>query len=455
SKSMRSVGTPGYSESCSINEESLLLMMKHSGYTVIQENGQRKFGGPPPGWEGPPPPRGCEVFVGKIPRDIFEDQLVPLFELVGKIYEFRLMMEYSGQNRGYAFVTYANREAAQRAIQMLDNFEIQSGKFIGVCVSLDNCRLFIGSIPRDKSKNDVLAEMKKLTDDVVDVIMYPTSTDKSKNRGFAFVEYKSHKAAAMARRKLAPGHFSLWGNAIQVDWAEPEKNVDEDVMQQVKVLYVRNLMSTTTEETLRHEFSQFKPGCVERVKKLTDYAFVHYRSREEALTALRLMNGTQVDGATVEVLLAKPSRVREAATAEGKSVSKILTLEISVPPTWPQNIQLLQQRSVLLCVSPDLQERSVIPLRPGITLYPTSVLSVKQSQINSAVGLLEFYCYKHFLSPPQYHLFSTHGLDGQLLLLYKVVITATQRTYTPDRLCVLLEDAKEVAAQTVLWTLGL
>lgn len=64
---------------------------------------------PAPGWEGPPPPRGCEVFVGKIPRDIFEDQLVPLFELVGKIYEFRLMMEYSGQNRGYAFVTYANR----------------------------------------------------------------------------------------------------------------------------------------------------------------------------------------------------------------------------------------------------------------------------------------------------------------------------------------------------------
>ncbi|XP_008323282.1 putative RNA-binding protein 46 isoform X2 [Cynoglossus semilaevis] len=459
-------------ESCSINEESLLLMMKHSGYTVIQENGQRKFGGPPPGWEGPPPPRGCEVFVGKIPRDIFEDQLVPLFELVGKIYEFRLMMEYSGQNRGYAFVTYANREAAQRAIQMLDNFEIQSGKFIGVCVSLDNCRLFIGSIPRDKSKNDVLAEMKKLTDDVVDVIMYPTSTDKSKNRGFAFVEYKSHKAAAMARRKLAPGHFSLWGNAIQVDWAEPEKNVDEDVMQQV-----RNLMSTTTEETLRHEFSQFKPGCVERVKKLTDYAFVHYRSREEALTALRLMNGTQVDGATVEVLLAKPSRVREAATAEGKSVSKATDRNTGGGRRGGNEVSHRKQEGIVgpgesrssplrspslppglrSSLHPregvDLQERSVIPLRPGITLYPTSVLSVKQSQINSAVGLLEFYCYKHFLSPPQYHLFSTHGLDGQLLLLYKVVITATQRTYTPDRLCVLLEDAKEVAAQTVLWTL--
>lgn len=63
----------------------------------------------PADWEGPPPPRGCEVFVGKIPRDMYEDELVPLFDKAGKIYEFRLMMEFSGANRGYAFVTYTKR----------------------------------------------------------------------------------------------------------------------------------------------------------------------------------------------------------------------------------------------------------------------------------------------------------------------------------------------------------
>lgn len=47
--------------------------------------------------------------------------------------------------------------------------------------------------------------MKKVTDGVVDVIVYPSAADKSKNRGFAFVEYESHRAAAMARRKLLPG----------------------------------------------------------------------------------------------------------------------------------------------------------------------------------------------------------------------------------------------------------
>lgn len=45
----------------------------------------------------------------------------------------------------------------------------------------------------------------QVTDGVVDAIVYPSTTDKNKNRGFAFVEYESHKAAAMARRKLIPG----------------------------------------------------------------------------------------------------------------------------------------------------------------------------------------------------------------------------------------------------------
>lgn len=103
------------------------------------------------------------MFVGKIPRDMYEDELVPVFERAGRIYEFRLMMEFSGENRGYAFVMYTTREAAQRAIHLLDNYEIRPGKFIGVCVSLDNCRLFIGSIPKDKNKDEIQEEMMKVS----------------------------------------------------------------------------------------------------------------------------------------------------------------------------------------------------------------------------------------------------------------------------------------------------
>lgn len=48
----------------------------------LQENGQRKYGGPPPGWDAAPPERGCEIFIGKLPRDLFEDELIPLCEKV-------------------------------------------------------------------------------------------------------------------------------------------------------------------------------------------------------------------------------------------------------------------------------------------------------------------------------------------------------------------------------------
>ena len=84
-----------------------------------------------------------------------------------------------------------------------------------------------------------MEEMKKVTDGVIDVIVYPNAADKTRNRGFAFVEYESHRAAAMARRKLLPGRIQLWNHQIAVDWAEPEQEVDDDIMSRVFLCVVR------------------------------------------------------------------------------------------------------------------------------------------------------------------------------------------------------------------------
>ncbi|XP_045069843.1 RNA-binding protein 47 isoform X5 [Coregonus clupeaformis] len=287
------------------NEAALVSLMERTGYSMVQENGQRKYG-PPPGWDSASPPRGCEIFVGKIPRDVYEDELVPVFESVGQIYEMRLMMDFDGKNRGYAFVMYTQKHQAKRAVRELNNYEVRPGRLLGVCCSVDNCRLFIGGIPKTKKREEILEEVSKVTEGVLDVIVYASAADKMKNRGFAFVEYESHRAAAMARRKLMPGRIQLWGHQIAVDWAEPEIDVDEDVMETVKILYVRNLMMETSEETLRQVFGQWNQGCVERVKKIRDYAFVHFSSRDDAVVAMDHLNGTEVEGSCIEVTLAKP-----------------------------------------------------------------------------------------------------------------------------------------------------
>ena len=92
--------------------------MERTGYSIVQQNGQRRYG-PPPDWEGQTPTRGCEVFVGKIPRDCFGGDLVPVLEKAGKIYELRLMIDYNGQNRGYAFVVYCSPAEAKECVRQI------------------------------------------------------------------------------------------------------------------------------------------------------------------------------------------------------------------------------------------------------------------------------------------------------------------------------------------------
>jgi RNA recognition motif-containing protein len=51
---------------------------------------------------------------------LFEDELVPLFEKAGPIWDLRLMMDpLSGLNRGYAFVTFCTKEAASEAVNLV------------------------------------------------------------------------------------------------------------------------------------------------------------------------------------------------------------------------------------------------------------------------------------------------------------------------------------------------
>ncbi|KAF7704574.1 synaptotagmin binding, cytoplasmic RNA interacting protein, like isoform X4 [Silurus meridionalis] len=289
------------------DETKIKALLEKTGYTLDVTTGQRKYGGPPPEstHSGAQPTVGTEIFVGKIPRDLFEDELVPLFEKAGPIWDLRLMMDpLSGLNRGYAFVTFCTKEAAQEAVKLCNNSEIRPGKHIGVCISVANNRLFVGSIPKSKTKEQIVEEFAKVTEGLNDVILYHQPDDKKKNRGFCFLEYEDHKTAAQARRRLMSGKVKVWGNVVTVEWADPIEDPDPEVMAKVKVLFVRNLASTVSEELLEKTFSQF--GKLERVKKLKDYAFIHFEDRDGAVKALSEMNGKDLEGEQIEIVFAKP-----------------------------------------------------------------------------------------------------------------------------------------------------
>uniref|UniRef100_A0A8C9TG16 Heterogeneous nuclear ribonucleoprotein R n=1 Tax=Scleropages formosus TaxID=113540 RepID=A0A8C9TG16_SCLFO len=71
------------------DESKIKALLERTGYTLDVTTGQRKYGGPPPAevYSGSQPGVGTEVFVGKIPRDLYEDELVPLFEKAGPIWD--------------------------------------------------------------------------------------------------------------------------------------------------------------------------------------------------------------------------------------------------------------------------------------------------------------------------------------------------------------------------------
>eukprot|EP00063_Salmo_salar_P085583 XP_014060418.1 PREDICTED: heterogeneous nuclear ribonucleoprotein Q-like isoform X3 [Salmo salar] len=289
------------------DEAKIKALLDRTIYTLDVTTGQRKYGGPPPEsvYSGAQPTIGTEIFVGKIPRDLFEDELVPLFEKAGPIWDLRLMMDpLSGLNRGYAFVTFCTKEAASEAVNLCNNNEIRPGKHIGVCISVANNRLFVGSIPKSKTKEQIVEEFAKVTEGLNDVILYHQPDDKKKNRGFCFLEYEDHKTAAQARRRLMSGKVKVWGNVVTVEWADPIEDPDPEVMAKVKVLFVRNLANSVTEEILEKSFSQF--GKLERVKKLKDYAFVHFDERDAAVKALAQMNGKVLEGEHIDIVFAKP-----------------------------------------------------------------------------------------------------------------------------------------------------
>ncbi|KAG7324505.1 hypothetical protein KOW79_012521 [Hemibagrus wyckioides] len=289
------------------DESKIKALLERTGYTLDVTTGQRKYGGPPPEavFSGTQPGIGTEVFVGKIPRDLYEDELVPLFEKAGPIWDLRLMMDpLSGQNRGYAFITFCSKDAAQEAVKLCDNYEIRPGKYLGVCISVANNRLFVGSIPKNKTRESILEDFGKVTEGLQEVILYTQADDKKKNRGFCFLEYEDHKSAAQARRRLMSGKIKVWGNPVTVEWADPVAEPDPEVMAKVKVLFVRKLATSVTEELLEKTFSQF--GKLERVKKLKDYAFVHFEERDAAVKAMEEMNGKELGGEEIEIVLAKP-----------------------------------------------------------------------------------------------------------------------------------------------------
>jgi len=204
-------------ENNNFNVIQLAEFAKANNYDFKPENGQLVYG-PPLDMLDFVPPKSSEVFIGKLPKDIDGRLIVNKFSEYGRIITFRIMQNFSGLNRGFAFLQYQTIEQADNAIAALNNYEIRPGNRIGVIRSRNNNRLYIGRLDTSLKKEQIMAYFSNLTTGLINITIHKDK-DRAKDYGYAFLEYETHKDAARARRSLKPCKLRLGSKSFTVDWA--------------------------------------------------------------------------------------------------------------------------------------------------------------------------------------------------------------------------------------------
>ncbi|NXP95602.1 DND1 protein, partial [Passerina amoena] len=174
----------------------------------------------PAGWVGGPPPACTEVYIARLPQDIYEDTLIPLFGSVGRLYEFRLMMTFTGMNRGFAYARYASRQDARSAIATLHRFQLRHGCAIVVCWSTQKCELLVRDLGASVSQQELEAMLQRVTEGIYSVTLH--TSPSRKQASFAVLKYKSHYAAALAKKALMEGNLRLGEGKMRVEWLDPQ-----------------------------------------------------------------------------------------------------------------------------------------------------------------------------------------------------------------------------------------
>lgn len=265
--------------------------------------------------------KGTEVFVGGLAPSVTEIKIREVFSTCGEIVGVRMILDHKGNSKGYCFLRFSTREAAVKAVKDKAGAVLE-GRNIGVLPSTEKNSLFLGNLPKEWSTDEFNSVVRQVFEDVESVNLVMLSNDgvppsqKQQNRGFGFVQFVSHAAAARAYRVGSRADFILGGKCHPtVQWAEEEPQIDPEELAKVKVAFVRNLPTDVMEDSLKKLFGRY--GEIEKVvlskKGPSQAGFVHFAKRQDLETAVKEMNDRTIEAPNVgsfklQVEVARPDR---------------------------------------------------------------------------------------------------------------------------------------------------
>ncbi|CAI9109825.1 OLC1v1009731C1 [Oldenlandia corymbosa var. corymbosa] len=239
--------------------------------------------------------KGTEVFVGGLPVTATESAIREVFSGCGEIVDVRLIKDQKGNAKGFCFVRFSTKEAADKALKEKSGV-VLDGKKIGLRPSTEQDTLYFGNLNKGWNANEFEALVRQVFPDVlsVDLVSLPgeLQSEKKRNRGFAFVKFTSHAAAARALRVGSKPEFLLGNLHPAVQWVEEQPEIDPAVLSKIKIAFIKNLPGNADESFLRKLFEPF--GEIEKVvlwkKGGLSLGFVHFTKRSALENAIREMH---------------------------------------------------------------------------------------------------------------------------------------------------------------------
>ncbi|KAJ1897826.1 Protein phosphatase PP2A regulatory subunit B [Coemansia sp. IMI 209127] len=276
------------------------------------------------------------IFIKNLDESIDNKALHDTFAAFGAIMSCKVAVDEHGMSRGYGFVHYETRDAAEQAIDNVNGMLLNDSKvYVGFHLSRHE-RLSHMEEMRSKFTNvyvkniegevddDMLRELFSKHGEITSAIVQ--RDDEGKSRGFGFVNFKDHEAARVAVEELHDTEVN--GQKLFVSRAQKKAERNEELRrqyEQAKVerlskyqgvnLYVKNFDDEIDDDKLRQEFAPY--GTITSAKVMRDdkgtsrgFGFVCFSSPEEATKAIAEMNSRMLGTKPLYVALAQRSDQR-------------------------------------------------------------------------------------------------------------------------------------------------
>jgi len=266
------------------------------------------------------------LYIGNLHPEVTDMELFNYFRPYGDILSCRIMKDiYSGESRGFAFLSFKTKEDAKNAKDAL-NYQKIHGWEIRISFKRSpgdfdpKANIFVKNIGREVSTR----QLDELCQQFGNVFCCAVRTDENgQSLGYGYVQYENEEAAGRAVKAL--DNVEKWGTTLQVQFFVPSK---QRQLEQ-KNLYIKNFPTSWNKERVEKFVEELKTRgtvtCAGVYENKPDaatvryYAFLAYDDEEAAKKVIEEFGNKKLEGhgegeeeeERLLVTIALPKRIRK------------------------------------------------------------------------------------------------------------------------------------------------